>query len=581
VKLFWSLLGYLRPYWVSSLLAPLLMALEVAMDLAQPRLLQTIIDQAIAQHDTPMVFRIGGLMLAAGVVGLIGGAGCTVFTAIAAYGFGTDVRGAVFRRIHELSFANLDRLETGRLITRLTSDVDQVQEAVAMLLRIMVRAPLLVVGSLIMAVLTNPQLSLLLAVIGPLVLLALVLISRKGQALFFAVQERLDRLNVTLQESLAGVRVVKAFVRGEHECQRFERANVDLMEWGVRAACLMAVAMPIMMMLVSSGVVGVIWFGGWQVQEGTTKVGQLLAFVSYLLQMLSSLMMVGMLVIRLAQAEASAQRIREVLDAEPEVHDAAVVSERPERRGRLEFDQVEFGYDGQEAEPVLRDISFVAEPGQRVAIMGATGSGKSSLTHLVPRFYDVTGGRVLVDGVDVRDLRQEDLREGIGVVLQDTILFSGTIRDNIRYGKPDATDDEVEEAARQAQAHDFIAALPEGYETVLGQRGVNLSGGQKQRLAIARALLCRPSILVLDDCTSSVDAATEAHLMRALGDAASPCTRLIVAQRIGSVVDSDQILVLEDGVIAAAGTHRELLERSPVYQDIVRSQLGDGEVPRG
>jgi len=557
------------------------MALEVAMDLVQPRLLQTIIDQAIARHDTQMVVRIGGLMLAAGVVGLIGGMGCSVFTAIAAYGFGTDVRGALFRRIHELSFANLDRLETGRLITRLTSDVDQVQEAVAMLLRILVRAPLLVVGSLIMAVLTSPQLSWLLAAVGPLVLLALVAISRKGQTLFLAVQERLDRLNVTLQENLAGVRVVKAFVRAEYECQRFERANVDLMEWGVRAACLMAIAMPIMMTLVSLGVAGVIWFGGWQVQAGTTKVGQLLAFVSYLLQMLSSLMMVGMLIIRLAQAEASAQRIREVLDAEPEVRDAASVAESPERRGRLEFERVEFSYDGQQADPVLRGVSFVAEPGQRVAIMGATGSGKSSLAHLVPRFYDVTGGRVLVDGVDVRDMRQEDLRARIGVVLQDTVLFSGTIRDNIRYGRPDATDEEVEEAARQAQAHDFIMAFPNGYETVLGQRGVNLSGGQKQRLAIARALLCHPSILILDDCTSAVDAATEAHIMRALGETSHPCTRLIVAQRIGSVVDADQILVLENGVIAAAGTHGELLERSPVYQEIARSQLGEVEVGRG
>jgi len=332
-----------------------------------------------------------------------------------------------------------------------------------------------------------------------------------------------------------------------------------------------------MMLLINLGTVGVIWFGGWQVHAGRTHVGQLLAFINYLLQMLSSLMMVGMLVMRVAQADASAERIADVLHTTPEVQDRPDATPGPTLRGRVEFDQVQFGYDGEEAEPVLRGVSFVAEPGQTVAVVGATGSGKSTLVQLVPRFFDVTAGRVLVDGVDVRELRQEDLRREVAMVLQEAILFSGTIRDNLRYGRPEATDAEVEAAARAAQAHGFIIALPEGYDTVLGQRGVNLSGGQKQRLALARALVCRPAVLILDDCTSALDAATEALVLAALAKTEHTCTRLIVAQRLGSICNADRILVLEEGVIAAQGTHAELLASSPVYRDIIRSQVGETE----
>jgi len=440
-----------------------------------------------------------------------------------------------------------------------------------------VRAPLLVVGSLVMAVLTDPRLSLLLLAISPLLVLTLVVVSRRGHVFFLAVQDRLDRVNTVLQENLAGVRVVKAFTREAHENRRFGRANEAYMDATVRAAVLVATVMPVMMLLVNLGVVGVIWFGGWQVQAGETHLGQLLAFINYLLQMLSALMMVGMLVMRVAQADASAERILQVLHAAPEVRDRPDAAPRELTRGRVEFDQVHFSYDGEEAEPVLRGVSFVAEPGQTVAIVGATGSGKSTLVQLIPRFFDVTAGRVLVDGHDVRDVRQEDLRRDVAIVLQEAILFSGPVRDNLRYGRPDATDAEVAEAAGLAQAADFIAALPDGYDALLGQRGVNFSGGQKQRLAIARALLCRPAVLILDDCTSALDAATEARLTQALGASPHPCTRLIVAQRVGSVRNADRILVLEDGVVAASGTHEELLRVSPTYRDIVRSQLGETE----
>ena len=571
------LLPHLKPYWLPALLAPLFMALEVAMDLAQPRLLQTIVDQGLAHSDLPLVVHTGWLMVGAGLVGLVGGVACTLFATIAGLNFGADLRGAVFRKIQSLSFANLERLETGRLITRLTNDVDQVQEAALMFMRILVRAPLLVVGSLIMAVLTDPRLSLLLLALSPLLILTLVIVSRRGHVLFLTVQDRLDRVNTILQENLAGVRVVKAFVREAHECRRFTVRNDDFMDATVRAGILMATVMPVMMLLINLGVVGVIWFGGWEVQAGGAHVGQLLAFINYLLQMLSSLMMVGMLVMRVAQADASAERILEVLHSEPQVRDLAQAAPRERTRGKVEFDQVHFSYDGEEAEPVLRGVSFTAEPGQTVALVGATGSGKSSLMHLIPRFFDVTGGRVLVDEVDVRERRQADLRRDVAIVLQEAVLFSGPVRENLRYGRPEATEAEVEQAARRAQAHDFIMALPEGYDTVLGQRGVNLSGGQKQRLALARALLCQPAVLILDDCTSALDAATEALILRALGELGPACTRLIVAQRIGSVLNADKILVLEDGIISAAGTHRELLQVSPSYRDIVRSQLGEGE----
>lgn len=568
----------MKPYWLPALLAPLLMALEVAMDLAQPRLLQTVVDAGIARHDLPLVYRTGLVMIGAAVVGLFGGAGCSYYAVIAGLRFGTDVRGAVFRQIQKLSFSNLDRLQTGRLITRLTNDVDQVQEAALMFMRILVRAPLTVIGSFVMAILTDARLSLLIVAISPLLLITFTITSRKGHQLFLVVQDRLDRLNIVIQENLAGVRVVKAFVRSARECGRFGVANEELKGATVRASTLMAGIMPVMMLLVNLGVVGVIWFGGWQVNRGESHVGQVLAFVNYLTQMLGSLMMVGMLVMRVAQADASAQRILEILHTQPEVVDPPRPVPAPAAQGRVEFENVTFSYDGEDAEPVLRGVSFVVQPGETVAIIGATGAGKSTLVHLVPRLYDVSSGAVRVDGVDVRQMRQEDLRARIGLVMQDTVLFSGSIADNIRLGRPEATQEEIEDAARIAQAHGFIAALPDGYDTIVGQRGVNLSGGQKQRLAIARALACKPAVLILDDCTSAVDAETEARIMQALNDPARRCTQLVVAQRIGSILRADRILVLEDGVIAAAGTHEQLLASSPIYQEIVRSQLDGQEV---
>jgi ATP-binding cassette subfamily B multidrug efflux pump len=551
---------YLKPYNKYVVLAPLLMTLEVVLNLLQPRLVQRIVDVGIARLDMAEVIRTNGI--------------CAELTS---QGFGVDVRESLFRRVQAFSFANLDGRETGQLVTRLTNDVTQVQEAIVMVLRMMVRAPLLLVGSLVMGILTAPRLAFLPLALMPVELAALAWIVARATPMFTRVQERLDRLNGTLQENIAGVRVVKAFVRADHEEARFAKANDGLAETAVRAGHTVAVTQPFLMMTMNLGVIGVLWFGGVRVAGGAMTTGQIISFVNYLTTALWSLMMVSQLVIMLARAVASSRRIQEVLDTEPALRDPAVPREwRP--AGRVVFEDVTFAYD--DGEPVLRGASFTAEPGRTVAILGATGSGKSSLVHLIPRFYDATSGRVLVDGIDVRDLRQEDLRRGIGIALQETVLFSGTVRDNIRWGRPDATDDEVTAAARAAQAHDFITALPGGYDSPVGQRGANLSGGQKQRIAIARALLVRPAVLILDDSTSAVDVETETRIQEALDGPANPPTRIVIAQRISTVLGADKILVLEDGRIVAEGTHAQLLEKSPIYRDIHDSQLGTGTAPR-
>jgi ATP-binding cassette subfamily B protein len=576
-----KLFRFLKPYWLSAILAPLLMMLEVAMDLMQPRMIQRIVDEGIAQLDMTVVFNTGLWMVGFAFFGAIGGIGCTVFATLAAQGFGADLRSALFRKVQSLSFGNIDKLETGQLITRLTNDVTQLESLVLMLLRIMVRAPLLLIGSLIMAVITSPRLALLLVVLGPFVLGALAWLISKGAPLFALVQQKLDDLNTVIQESLSGVRVVKAFVRAKHEVQRFEVSNVDLMNQSLRAERTLALGHPLIMLALNLGVVGAIWFGGIQVNQGTMKVGQLIAFINYLMRTLMSMAFVSMLAMRFARAQASADRVLEVLESEPEIKNKPSVIRTFPPQGHVVFRDVSFSYDGDTREPVLTNVSFDAKPGQTVALLGATGSGKSSLVYLIPRFYDVSGGKVLLDGVDVRTLDSAELRRHIGVALQETVLFSGNIRDNIRYGRPEASDEEVVAAAKAAQAHNFIQTFPDGYDTVLGQRGVNLSGGQKQRIAIARALLTRPSVLILDDSTSSVDVETEIKIEEALEHLMKGRTSFVIAQRISTVLNADKILVLDDGKIVAEGTHDELLASSPIYREIYESQLGNGGVPNG
>lgn len=568
----------MKPFWLPALLAPLLMALEVSMDLLQPRLLQQIIDVGVARHDLSYVLHTGFRMIIIALIGLVGGVGCTIFAMVAGLNFGAAIRDRLFQKIQQLSFGNHDRLQTGGLVTRMTNDVDQVQEAAMMFLRILVRAPLLTIGSLVLAMITAPTLSLLLLVIGPLLILLLIIVNTKAHPLFTIMQKCLDRVNSIVQENLAGVRVVKVFVRSPHEIARFDTASDDLCRQTVRASSLVAGVMPALMLLLNIGILCALWFGGVSVKLGHLHVGQLIAFINYLLQMLASLMMVGMLLMRVTRADASAERIIEVLASEADVQDAPQAVPATQLRGSVAFDGVSFGYDGAEGPPVLQDISLKAEPGQTVAILGATGSGKSSLVQLIPRLYDVTEGSVRIDGTDVRSVTQDSLREQIAIVLQETLLFSGTIRENLLFGRADATDEEIEEATRMAHAHTFITGFADGYDSVLGQSGVNLSGGQKQRLAIARALVARPTILILDDCTSAVDMGTEAEILAELRNWSHPCTRFIIAQRIGAVVNADIILVLDGGRIVDAGPHEILIRRCAMYQDIVRSQFNEEEV---
>ena len=571
-----KLSGFLKPYWYWAVLAPLMMMVEVAMDLLQPRMVERIIDQGIAQSNMTVVIQTGLIMIGLAAVGLVGGMGCTVFSVLAATGFGTDLRGTLFGKVQALSFGNLDKLETGKLITRLTNDVVQVQDMVMMLLRIMVRAPLLMVGSLILGIMTSPQLALLFVVLIPLVSIVLVWTISKTYPMFSEVQRRLDRVNTVLQENLAGVRVIKAFVQERHEIGRFHKANDSLMDQNITAARVLALNMPLVMLILNFGVVAALWFGGVQVNSGALQVGQVIAFINYLTQTLMGLMMVSMLTMRLSRSEASAERIHEVLNNEPEVKSKPDALTEFAPQGRVVFEDVSFSYTGADHDPVLKNISFVAEPGQTVALLGATGAGKSSLIHLIPRFYDVSGGRVIIDGIDVRDIDELALHRRIGVALQESVLFSGTIRDNIRYGRPDASDEEVIAVAKMAQAHDFIMRFPDGYDSVVGQRGVNLSGGQKQRIAIARALLTQPSVLILDDSTSSVDVETEARIQAAMAAALRGRTGFVVAQRISTVLNADKILVLDDGKIAAEGTHDELIASSPIYREIYESQMENG-----
>ena len=572
----YKLTKFLKPYWRWIALAPLLMTLEVAMNLMQPRLIQTIVDQGIAQLNLHLILQTGLLMVVLTVIGALGGMSNGIFAEMTVQGFSADLRQFLFRKVQTFSFSNLDELDTGQLITRLTNDVTQVQEAILMILRMLVRAPLLLIGSLVMAIVTSPQLAFLPLVLMPIELVAVLWVINRATPLYTIVQDRLDSLNEVMQENLAGVRVVKAFVRAAHEESRFRGANENLTNQSVKAARTVAAMPSFMMLTMNMGIVSVLWFGGKQVMLGNMHIGQIIAFVNYLMTTLFSLMMVSQMVIQLARAEASAKRIQEVIDKEPEVQDKSEARRDLPTQGRVAFENVAFSYNGDGCAPVLKGVSFSAEPGQMVALLGTTGAGKSSLVNLIPRFYDTTAGRVTVDGVDVRDLDQEALRRKVGIALQETVLFSGTIGDNIRYGKPDASQEEVVAAAKAAQAHEFILGLPEGYSTQVGQRGVNLSGGQKQRIAIARALLIQPAILILDDSTSAVDVETEARIQEALDELMQHSTAFVIAQRISTVLTADKILVLDDGQIVAEGTHRQLLASSPIYREIYDSQLGNG-----
>ncbi|MCD6494688.1 ABC transporter ATP-binding protein [Candidatus Bipolaricaulota bacterium] len=572
--------GFVKPYRVQAIVALILLLGMVGADLLIPRLTQRIIDRGIAAQNMHVIVSTALIMVGVALLSALFSIGNTILSVRVAQGFAADVRSSIVRKVQTFSFGNLDRLRTGKLLVRTTSDVNMVQSIVTMSLRILTRAPAWIVGSIVMLVITSRRLSIVMVGFLPVIAVMIILFMRKAQPLFLLVQRALDRLNTVLQENLAGMRLIKAFVRVAHEKERFSEANIELMRKNISVMELMALLVPTMLLIVNLGVVAAIWFGGISVIHKSLTAGELVASINYMNFALFPILMLAGMIGPLSAADASSVRILEVLDSDAEIKEKENARPLKNVRGKIEFEDVSFSYSSDGNDPVLRGISFVAEPGDTMAILGATGAGKSSLIHLVPRFYDVSIGRVMIDGIDVRDFKLDSLRSHIGLALQEAVLFDGTIRDNICYGRPQASEEELIAAAMAAQAHTFIRALPDGYDTHVGERGVTLSGGEKQRIAIARALLVRPKILILDDSTSAVDVETEALLQDALdrliAQSEHGTTRFVVAQRISTVLLADKIIVLDRGEIAAIGTHKELLKTSSIYQEIYRSQLGDG-----
>ncbi|MRN55154.1 ATP-binding cassette domain-containing protein [Paenibacillus sp. LC-T2] len=554
------------------------MLLEVSMDLLQPKLMASIVNQGVIAGNQNHITYTGVLMLGAALVGLIGGVGCTVYSTIASQKFGADLRQELFQKVQTLSIRSLDRLGSGSLVTRLTGDIVQLQNLVLMVLRMFARQAFQFAGSLIMAFIISPRLSLILLAMLPVLVLLLVVTTRLMIPLYGSVQERLDRVNTKMQENLAGIRVVKAFVRNEHEEKGFGTSNTNYLMASLKAAKAVAMNNPLMSLILNFSVVAALWYGGVLSREGTLSVGDLAAFLTYISQLLFATLGIGNQIMILSRAKASADRVNEVLLETPsEAADKAEVNlTKPvvQLKGRLEFQHVSFSYDGNPEHAVLSDIHFSVEAGQTVGIIGVNGSGKSTLVSLIPRLYEVTHGAIRIDSHNINELEPERLHQEVGMVLQQAMLFSGTIMENLRYGKPEATREEVEVATQLAQAHDFIMGLPEGYDTILGQRGVNLSGGQKQRISIARTLLLKPQIIILDDCTSAVDLNTDLLIRQSLQSVMKNSTCIIIGQRIASIEHADLILVLENGRITASGTHNVLLQTSHLYRDIAISQQG-------
>ena len=571
-----KLLKYLKKYWFFAIMTPLTMVLEVWVDLKQPDLLSRIVDDGVQKGNIDLIKSTGLLMLGLVFLGGLAGLSSAFFGSTASQSFGRDLRNAAFRKVMSLSLEQADDFTTGSLVTRLTNDITAVQNMVNMGLRFFVRAPLTFIGGIIMALGISWKFGVVIAVALPIEGIIMFFVMRKATPLFTTVQQKLDTVNSVVEENVNGVRVVKAYVREEHEKGRFDKANTELSNVNYRVLMILAYIIPAMTIIMNATVIAVIAVGGYDIGTvGTLEVGQIMSGVTFVTMILSSLLMVGFMFQQITRAMASAKRINEVLDCIPVIRGGEL---RTEERGEgsVVFKDVSFHYPGTVGRPVLCDIDLDIKPGEYIAILGATGSGKTSLVNLVTRFYDATSGEIFVDGVDVKEYDLETLRSKIAFVLQKSELFAGTIADNIRWGAPNATDEEVREAARIAQADEFINGFVDGYDTVVDQKGASLSGGQKQRVSIARALVRKPEIIIFDDSTSALDIGTESRLRAALRTSLADTTVIMIAQRIASVMQADRIAVLENGVITACGTHKELMRTSAAYRDIYDSQIRDG-----
>ena len=565
---------YIKPYLPYFIIGPLMMIVEVIGEVTMPYLMAQIINNGVAQKDVSYIVSTGLLMVVVALCMMGGGVGAAYFGAKAAVNFAADLRKDVFAKVQQFSFNNIDSFSTGSLVTRLTNDITQLQNMVNMCLRMMLRAPGMMIGSIIMAFMMNARLAVILLIAMPILMIAIGIVTMTAFPRFEGMQKKLDKLNSKIQESLTNVRVIKSFVREKHEQERFKEANGDLMDSSLRAFRIVILNMPIMALAMNLTTLAVVWFGGQQIIAGDMLVGDLSSFISYITQVLMSLMMLAMIILQSSRALASEKRIREVLDTVVDLTDEyAAEPKKQVESGRIEFQNVSFRYYKDTEEKVLNDINLVIESGQTVGVIGSTGCGKTTLVSMIPRLYDVDEGQVLVDGVDVKDYGLKNLREGVGMVLQKNVLFSGTILENLKWGDANASMEEIRRVADAAQADGFVTSFPEGYETELGQGGVNVSGGQKQRLCIARALLKKPKILILDDSTSAVDTATEAKIRETFSTSLKDTTKIIIAQRISSVMDADQIVVMDEGAIVGLGTHDQLLDTCEAYQEIYASQM--------
>lgn len=565
-------LPFLFPYKRALLLAPLLVIIDVVCEIVQPNLMSKIVDRGVSQKDLGYILHTGLLMVGLSLVAILANIGNIYFSSRASVGSAAELRNGLFSKIQQFSFSNLDKFSSASLVTRITNDVNILQDVIMMSLRLLIRAPLMLLFAIVIAVHINAGLTIVIAIAIPVLSVSIYFILRMGLPYFEKMQKKLDRLNTIVQENLVNVRVVKSFVRQDFEERKFGATNEELREVAIRASGMVVLVMPVMQLVMNISIVAIVWFGGNKIISGFFGVGSLMSFITYITQILMSLMMLSMTIMAFSRAAASSQRVLEVLNTDVDIKDSPAATEKEIQYGKVEFKNVYFKYHSDSSKYVLQDINLIVKAGETIGIIGATGSSKSTLVQLIPRLYDVTAGDILIDDKNIKEYKLQHLRRSIGMVLQQNELFSGTIRQNLCWGNPLATDEEVMAAARDAQAHDFIMSFPLQYDTILGQSGVNLSGGQKQRLCIARAILKKPHILILDDSTSAVDTTTEARIRNTFKEHLHGVTILIISQRISSLQFADKIVVMDDGQIAASGMHDELMQSSGIYREICRSQ---------